>query len=162
MLPLDHLPTRLPALLLAVGLLLTPAAGMGESSVASPGRSASAALDFRIIIPPVMQLLENSHPARLDPGIDGASNAHQRLVVVSNMKRGFCVSMRLEAPRIEAWRMRSTQASGITLQEIAEGYRLCTARPGRYTLLLQHEFEAAAGPSSEAMAWPVRTDITAL
>ena len=155
-------PTRLAVALLVAGLLLAPASGMSESALGAASRPANAALDFRIIIPPVMQLLENSHPARLDLPTQGALSAQQKLVVVSNMKRGFCVTMRVDAPEVEAWRLQAAQQGGVTLQEVADGYRLCTARPGRYTLLLQHEFDAAPGQKTDAMAWPVRTDITAL
>lgn len=155
-------PTRLPAALLAAGLLLSPAAGMSESTLGAASRPASAALDFRIIIPPVMQLLENSHPDQLDLPASGAFSAQQKLVVVSNMKRGFCVTMRMAEPQVEAWRLQAAQQGGVTLQQVADGYRLCTARPGRYTLLLQHEFDAAPGRTQDAMAWPVRTDIASL
>lgn len=155
-------PNRLAAALTAVGLLFTPLAGMGESSLAGPSRSAGASLDFRIVIPPVMQLLENSHPARLDLPASGALSAQQKLVVVSNMKRGFCVTMRVDADEVDGWRLQTAQHGGITLLEVDDGYRLCTARPGRYTLLLQHEFDAAPGESPKALAWPVQTDITAL
>jgi len=153
---------RLPAALLSVGLLLTPLAGMGESSLASQARGTGASLDFRIVIPPVMQLLENSHPALLYLPASGALSAQQKLVVASNMKRGFCVSMRVDANEVDGWRLQAVQQGGITLLEVTDGYRLCTARPGRYTLLLQHEFVAAPGATHKAMAWPVQTDITAL
>jgi hypothetical protein len=154
--------TSLPVALLTAGWLLSPAVGMSESALGVSSNPASAALDFRIIIPPVMQLLENSHPARLDLPTSGAFSAQQKLVVVSNMKRGFCVTMRVDAPQVEAWRLQAPQQGGITLLEVADGYRLCTARPGRYTLLLQHEFDATPGGTQDAMAWPVQTDITAL
>jgi hypothetical protein len=45
---------------------------------------------------------------------------------------------------------------------VSDGYRLCTARPGRYTLLLQHEFDTAAGSDRTALRWPVQTDLTAM
>ncbi|MGE0098906.1 MAG: hypothetical protein AB7S86_11220 [Hydrogenophaga sp.] len=155
-------PTRLPAALLAAGLLLTPAAGMSESALGGQARPASAALDFRIIIPPVMQVLENSHPVQLAAEASGDWSAEQRLVVVSNMKRGFCVTLRMNAPEVEAWRLQPVQSRGMALTPVADGYRMCSMRPGRYTLLLQHEFNAATGNSQGAMAWPVQTDITAL
>lgn len=154
--------TSLPVALLVAGLLLSPASGMSESALGAASQPASAALDFRIIIPPVMQLLENSHPDRLDLPANGAFSAQQKLVVVSNMKRGFCVTMRVDAPQVESWRLQAAQQGGVTLLEVADGYRLCTARPGRYTLVLQHEFDAAPGRTQDAMAWPVQTVIAAL
>ena len=155
-------PNSLTAALMAAGLLLSPATGMSESGLGGASRPASAALDFRIIIPPVMQLLENSHPSRLDLPSNGSLSAQQKLVVVSNMKRGFCVTMRVDAPEVDGWRLQAAQQGGITLLELTDGYRLCTARPGRYTLLLQHEFDAAPGRTQDALVWPVQTDITAL
>lgn len=160
-----HLPphSSAAALLLAAGLLLVPAPGRSESSMAGQMRGSSASLDFRIVIPPVMQLLENSHPALLEPAASGARNAQQRLVVVSNMKHGFCVTMRLEAPQVHAWRLRAARPSdGVSLQAVIDGYRLCSARLGHYTLLLQHEFDETTDEAAKAMPWPVRTDITAL
>jgi hypothetical protein len=156
--------TRLPATLLAVGLMLAPAAGMSESSPGSTSRSASAALEFRIIIPPVMRLLENSHPALLAAEANGDWNAEQRLVVVSNMKRGFCVTLRMNAPEVDAWRLQTVQNGGITLTRVTDGYRLCTPRPGHYTLLLQHEFDAAAPQLTghNGLRWPVQTEISAI
>ncbi|MCW5654936.1 hypothetical protein [Hydrogenophaga sp.] len=160
--PLQRLQPRTPALLLATVLLLAPVAGGAESSFTSPSRGTSASLDFRIVIPPVMQLLENSHPSRLDPARDGAFSAQQKLVVVSNLKRGFCLSMRMAAPEVAAWRLQTSQIGGVTLNEVADGYRLCTARAGRYTLMLQHDFSASPGQAAQAMAWPVQTDLVAL
>lgn len=123
----------------------------------------STELELRIIIPQFIRVLENSHPVVLDADADGDWSAQQRLVVVSNMKRGFCVTLRMSAPEVDAWRLHTPQSGGITLDAMHDGYRLCTPRPGRYTLVLQHEFEATAQRSTTgALRWPVRTDITAL
>ena len=142
-------------------LLLAPAPGMGEGLMVSQG-NAGAALDFRIIIPPIMRVLENSHPTQLTPIVGGDWSAEQRLVVLSNMKRGFCVTLRMNTADVEAWRLQTEQVGGITLNPVADGYRLCTPRPGRYTLVLQHEFEASGNSTMQSLRWPVQTDITAL
>lgn len=156
-------PNRLPAALLAVGLLVTPLSGMGESSLTSQARGTGASLDFRIVIPPVMRMLENSHPTVLDAEADGDWSAKQKLVVVSNLKRGFCVNLRMQAPEVDAWRLQTVQSGGITLTPVAGGYRLCTPRAGHYTLLLQHEFDAGTEKIGTAgLRWPVQTDISAL
>ncbi len=160
--PLKPRTTRLPVALLASGLLLSPAPGMGESALATTTQTPRASLNFRIVVPPVMQLLENSHPARLDLPASGALRAQQKLVVASNLKRGFCITLRVDAPEVDSWRLQAEQQGGVTLLEVADGYRLCAERAGRYTLLLQHEFDAPPGESPKAMAWPVQTDITAL
>lgn len=160
--PLKPRTTRLPVALLASGLLLSPAPGMGESALATNTQTPRASLNFRIIVPPVMQLLENSHPAQLDLPANGALRAQQKLVVASNLKRGFCITLRVDAQEVDSWRLQAEQPGGVTLLAVADGYRLCAERAGHYTLLLQHEFDAPAGESPKAMAWPVQTDITAL
>ncbi|MDZ4123566.1 MAG: hypothetical protein U1E02_05220 [Hydrogenophaga sp.] len=147
--------------LTSIPLLLIPAPGMGESLLVKQGR-AGASLDFRIIIPPIMRVLENSHPSQLVPVVGGDWSAEQRLVVLSTMKRGFCVTLRMNTSDVEAWRLQTEQTGGITLNPVSDGYRLCTPRPGRYTLLLQHEFEASGNGDMQSLRWPVQTDITAL
>jgi hypothetical protein len=134
---------------------------LAESGFAPPSGKASAALDFRIIIPPVMRVLENSHPTELMPDAAGALSGQQRLVVVSNMKRGFCVSLRMAEPQRAGWRLQqASAASGVNLEPVQDGYRLCASKPGRYTLQLQHEF--VANPLLSAQRWPVQTDLSTL
>jgi hypothetical protein len=146
--------------LVTSALLLIPATGIGESALVSQGRS-GAALDFRIVIPPIMRVLENSHPLQLDTSAEGEVRAQQRLVVQSNMKRGFCVSLRRAAPQLGTWELQTTPQSDVQLSPVADGYRLCGTRPGHYTLLLQHRFGTSEGRST-ALHWPVQTDISAI
>ncbi len=133
---------------------------MGESRLVNQ-QSASASIDIRIVVPPIMRVLENSHPTQMDPMLGGDWSAEQRLVVLSTMKRGFCVTLRMNTPEVDAWHLKTEQTGGITLTPVNDGYRLCTPRAGRYTLLLQHDFEAA-GNATESLRWPVQTDIMAL
>lgn len=149
-----------PALLAGV-LLLVPATGIGESVLVQPGK-ASASLDFRIVIPPVMRVLENSHPLSLDAQATGEWSAQQRLVVVSNMKRGFCVTLRMSAPGVDDWHLKTAGQDNVTLTQVSDGYRLCAPRAGHYTLLLDHEFNGTQTTATGALRWPVQTDITAL
>ena len=140
-------------------LLLVPATSMGESTLVQQGK-AGASLDFRIVIPPIMRVLENSHPQSLAAEASGDWSAQQRLVVVSNMKRGFCVTLRMSTPEVDDWRLKTAQHD-VTLTQVSDGYRL-SPRAGRYTLLLDHEFNAANKATTGALRWPVQTDITAL
>ncbi len=156
-----RLPRPLLVCLTAGALLLAPASGMGESQAVNQHR-ASASIDIRIVVPPIMRVLENSHPSQLVPAVGGDWSAEQRLVVLSTMKRGFCVTLRMNTSDVEAWRLQTEQSGGITLNPVSDGYRLCTPRPGRYTLLLQHEFEASGNGDMQSLRWPVQTDITAL
>ncbi len=134
---------------------------MGESQAVNQHR-ASASIDIRIVVPPIMRVLENSHPSQLVPVVGGDWSAEQRLVVLSTMKRGFCVTLRMNTSDVEAWRLQTEQSGGVTLSPVSDGYRLCTPRPGHYTLLLQHEFEASGNGDMQSLRWPVQTDITAL
>ncbi len=154
-------PSLIALAFLALGV---PGTSLSESVLITGARStgASASVDIRIVVPPVMQVLENSHPSLLGVPVDGQWNAQQKLVVVSTMKRGFCVSLRLATPQVEGWQLQTLQGGGTTLSAVADGYRLCTARAGRYTLLLQHAFAADTPLAGDALRWPVRTDLTAL
>lgn len=153
-------PRPFATLLAAAGLLMVPATGNGESALVGH-MPASAALDFRIIIPPIMRVLENSHPRLLDTSNAGEASAEQRLVVQSNMKRGFCVSLRRPAPQLGTWELQTAPQSGVQLSAQADGYRVCGTRPGRYTLVLQHRFTTGEHRIS-ALHWPVQTDISAI
>lgn len=152
---------------LALCLQATPS--RAEGAFASPSGKASASLEFKIVVPPVMRVLENSHPSQLQPTADGSAlTAEQRLVVVSNMKHGFCVTLRHSDPQLNGWQMQtSAQEGGTTLTPTADGYRLCTSGPGRYTLLFQHAFSNTQlahneSGNSGALRWPVQTELTAL
>lgn len=154
---------RLPALVASLALLAVPSPSLGDSMLVTEGEAAgaSASLNFRIIIPAVMRVMENSHPLQLTASADGALNAEQRLVVLSNLKRGFCVNLRLAAPGVDRWQLHTPPASGVSLSPAGDGYRVCSGRAGRYTLVLQHQFGVNA-PGQQAMRWPVQTDISAI
>ena len=148
------LPNRLATTLTALGLLLAPLPGSAEATLNVGTGGANASLDFRIVIPPVMRVIENSHPTQ----ISGDQPVEQRLVVLSNMKHGFCASLRLTDPQVAGWHLQADASDGVSVQPMADGYRLCASRPGRYTLRLQHAFE----PLQAAQGWPVQTDLMAL
>ena len=150
----NTLPHRLASATAAMALLLAPVPGAADAMLATGGGNASASLNFRIVIPPVMRVIENSHPTQV--GQD--QTVEQRLVVLSNMKNGFCASLRLSDPAVTTWRLQTDEVDGVTLQAVAAGYRLCTSRPGRYTLRLQHDF----GTQRSALIWPVQTELMVL
>ncbi|OOG81432.1 hypothetical protein B0E41_17805 [Hydrogenophaga sp. A37] len=157
------MPRRLPALVASLALLAVPSPSLGDSMLVTGGEAAgaSASLNFRIIIPAVMRVMENSHPLQLTANADGALSGEQRLVVLSNLKRGFCVNLRLAVPGVDRWQLHTPPASDIILSPAGDGYRVCSARPGRYTLVLQHQFGVNT-PGQQAMHWPVQTDISAI
>lgn len=154
---------HLPALIASLALVAVPTPSLAESMLITGGETAgaSASLNFRIIIPPMMKVMENSHPVQLTAGADGDLSAEQRLVVLSTMKRGFCVTLRLATPGVDRWQLHSPPAHGVSLTPVEDGYRICSARAGRYNLVLQHRFGVNA-PAQQAMHWPVQTDISAI
>jgi hypothetical protein len=154
------LPAPLATLALVLPLLLAPLPAAADSSLVVGGGNASATLNFRIVIPPVMRVLENHHPSELQPDAAGELGGQQRLVVVSNMRRGFCVGLRAAEPQRAGWQLSTANTGGVTLTPVADGYRLCTAGPGRYTLLLEHRFTTSG--EQWARRWPVQTDLMAM
>lgn len=153
---------RLSPLVACLGLVLAPAASQGEAQLTSSAPAISGALDFRIIVPPVMRVLENSHPPQLTSDAQGSLGGQQRLVVLSNMKHGFCVTLRLTVPGVDQWQVHALPEPGVTLEAAGDAYRLCSARPGRYTLVLQHRFGPSSDTPTAGLAWPVQTDLTTL
>lgn len=154
--PIAPLSTRLATALTALGLLLVPLPAATEAFMTPGSGQSSARLDFRIVIPPVMQVVENSHPAQ----IEGDRPVEQRLVVLSNMRNGFCARLRLTDPQVTGWQLQAEPGGGVTVQAVTGGYHLCASRPGRYTLRLQHDF--GHNTQQAALAWPVQTELTAL
>ncbi len=144
---------------LALGLAPLPAAA--DSHLVVGSGNASATLNLRIVIPPVMRVLENSHPDRVAFDEGGRLRAQQRLVVLSNMKGGFCVTLRQTDPQLSGWKLQTAQDSGVSLSPVVDGYRLCTARAGRYTLVLEHQFDTIP-TATAALRWPVQTDLMAM
>jgi hypothetical protein len=156
-----------PIILAAGLLLLAAAAAHADARLAPPAQPAQAALDFRIVVPPVVRLLENSHPDALRPDGTGRLAGRQTLVLLSNLKRGACVMLRPapDAPpeALRAWRAQTLDDGLATLQPAGDGWRLCTQGPGRHTLRVQHEFEATSSTvDAVAPAWPVRTELAAI
>ncbi len=140
--------------------LLSPGLAQSESAIAWNGHSASARVNIRVVVPPVANLLQNQHPRELAPA-DGEARAEQRLVVMSNLPRGFCLALRQTAPQAGAWSLETAPQSGIRLDATAEGYRLCSTRAGQYTVLLQHRF-GGMDSGQNTVHWPVQTEISAL
>ena len=148
----------------SLGLVLAPLATQAESQMVSgDSPSASASVHIRVVIPPVMRVMENSHPLVLErPADGGALSAEQHLVVLSNMRQGFCVNLRMAAPGVEQWQLSASADSGVTLQPTGDGYRVCGPRPGRYNVVLRHQFDFSPATQQSAQGWPVMTDITAI
>lgn len=147
----------LVAVLLTGGSLI-PVSSRAEAGWAQPGGGASASLNIRIVIPPVLQVLENAQSPQLQADGAGAWLGRQRLVVMSNLKRGFCAHLRAPAGEASGWTLDVPAGSGVLAERAVDGWRVCSQRAGQHQLDLQHRFQTS-GP---VPAWPVATDITAL
>lgn len=144
---------------LVLGLLSGVVCAAGAFS--NESGTSSAALDFRVIIPKVLRILENTHPIALSPPDRQTSrvSALQRLVLVSTLPRGFCMDLQMAEQQLDDWQLQISTGAGAWLQRAAGGYRLCTARAGRYDVALQHDFNAVGSPD-QARNWPVLVSLT--
>lgn len=121
--------------------LVGTASAQADQSLATKGKSASAALTFTIHIPLVLRVLENRHPEQITTGQDAA--AEQHLLLVSSLRNGFCAELGLMWGNTADWQLKIIRASGSTgawLETTPAGYKLCARKPGRYALTLQHHF----------------------
>jgi hypothetical protein len=150
----------------------------------------SGAIDFAIVIPAVLRLLKNDHPAELRPLAGPASliSALQRVVLVSTLRSGFCMDLRLnplpvgQTP-VADWQVSlaalsgAAAASGARVEAFEGGWRVCTRRAGRFELALQHAFSlqpsaVASGPAltgsapggvpgvATTLGWPVALSLS--
>ena len=159
----------IPALALGLGLVTCLPDAWADGALGADGRQTGSSLDFRIIIPPVLRVVENSYPPVL-PAADGQTgriSALQRVVLVSTMRRGFCMDLRLTQSRMTDWQVQASGSTGISVAPSEGGYRVCASRAGRYELALQHAFSlknrlSASAKPAPAVDWPVQLDLVAL
>ncbi|MHB1199012.1 MAG: hypothetical protein ACYCZ6_05530 [Polaromonas sp.] len=161
--PAKHL---IPVIALLAGLLWAPASASASERLSTDGRPASAAVNFSIIIPAVLRVIENKHPRSL-PAADTQTSrisALQRIVLVSTLGKGFCMDLQLNRRQIADWQVQLSGSAGARVQASGGGYRVCTSRAGRYELALQHDFslnDNVRGALAPALDWPVSMSLTA-
>jgi hypothetical protein len=145
-----------------MGLAGICSTGWAAGAVSTDTPGASAALDFRVVIPTVMRILDNAHPADLPPpDRDTARIAvQQRMVLMSTLPRGFCMDLHLGQQTLSDWQLQLSGTPGAWLQASGSGYRLCTGRPGRYDVALNHDFKAS-NAAEPTRGWPVQVSFTA-
>ena len=162
---------------IAFSALASPAPTPLSLAAASPGADApasggtdprkSGAVDFAIVIPAILRLLENDHPAELLTLAeqDSPVSALQRVVLVSTLRSGFCMDLRLNLAQVGQtpvadWQVSlaalsgTAAASGARVEAFEGGWRVCTRRAGRFELALQHAFslQPATQASRQALA----------
>ena len=140
------------------------------------------ALDFAIVIPAILRLLENDHPTELDTlaGPAAPISALHRVVLVSTLRSGFCMDLRLNPlqngqARVADWQVQlatlsgAAAASGVRLEAFDGGWRVCARRVGRFELALQHAFSlqpsaaiaaSTAAGHGTALNWPVALSLS--
>ncbi len=149
--------------------LCASTAAWANSVTGTDGKPVSAALNFTIIIPAVLRMMENTHPASLPIPESSTTQiaALQRIVVLSTLRRGFCMDLRLNQAQVANWQLQVSGSKSSWVEAVVGGYRLCIARAGRYELALQHEFglkqvsptEVSRQPTLLALNWPVNVSM---
>lgn len=159
---MNTLLTRPACATLATALaLLTPAIGSASSSMAFNGQSASASVNIRIVVPPTVRILSDSHPEQLSSATPGRPiEALQTLTISTNVQRGFCLQLQSSQAYQEGWRLQQTGGDDVSITPAQGGYRVCGGHNGTYTLVLKHAFSTSE--SNFAIAWPVRAELHTL
>lgn len=153
---MNPLVRRLLSLALA---LCMPAIAPAESFTAGGQQpSASASIRLRVEIPALLQLRENRHPK--DIPLDGAA-VQQQLEVMTNMRHGFCATLRLTVGGLRDWTVRSVGSPAL-VQRTPEGYRVCAERHGRHQVALEHRFDFGLSESMGSVDWPVNIELSAI
>lgn len=152
-----------PILQTLTAICLVGASGSGSAAAAfnTDAPASSASLDVRVVIPKVMQILYNAHPAQLPPADRNTArvSVQQRLVLMSTLRRGFCLDLQIGQSSLSDWQLRLSSSPGTWLEASPSGYRLCTGHAGHFDVTLSHDFKTskAAGP---AQGWPVQVSLT--
>lgn len=160
---LRHLFTLNTWMALCLGtLLFSSMANAATESFSAAPVSMSARIKITVVIPPVVQILENRHPVSLTFAGEKAarSSAVQRVVLISNLRNGICVELRLAQPQVSGWQMQLSGNANVLVEAAGDGYRLCVRRPGRYEMTLEHEFmlkdaTVLMARADTALDWPV-------
>jgi hypothetical protein len=169
-------PAPSPASLAPVPVVTTPSGNFTDSRTTD-------AVDFAIVIPAALRLLENDHPTELHPlaGPAAPISALQRVVLVSTLRLGFCMDLRLNSlqhgqAQVADWQVHlaalsgAATASGARIEAFSGGWRVCTRRAGRFVLVLQHAFSlqpfatikaaSTATGHGTALSWPVALSLS--
>jgi hypothetical protein len=148
------------------GVLTTPTTAMASGTFSSDRQSSSATLNIRVLIPAILRILEESHPQSLPPADTKSSHisATQRMVLVSTLRKGFCLDLQLTQRQITDWQIRVSGSPGTWIEPSENGYHLCAGRAGRYEVALQHDFslkDSLRGNVASAIEWPVSLNLSA-
>lgn len=148
------------------GLLTNSTTAMANGTFSSDRQSSSATMNISFIVPVIRSILEDSHPQSLPPPDTKSSriSAMQRMVLVSNLRKGFCMDLQLSQRQITDWQVQLIDSAGPWIEPSGSGYRLCTGRAGRYEVALQHDFSLKGdtrGNMAPVLDWPVSLSLAA-
>lgn len=151
---------------LVVGLVCTSLSSRAGEMLSVDKPQASTTLDFAIVIPAVLRILENSHPAALLSADTAGSliSATQRMVLVSTLGKGFCMDLQLNQQQVAGWQLNVSGSAGTRVEAAEGGYRVCAMRPGRFELALQHAFslkdhKPGTAAQASSLSWPVSVSL---
>jgi len=153
---------------LLVAMCCTPPSSRAGEMLSVDKPQASATLNFAIVIRAVLRILENNHPALLSADMGTVSvSALQRMVLVSTLRKGFCMDLRLNPQQVADWQLSLSGSPGIRVEAADGGYRICTSHAGRFELALQHVFnlktgQAAPRHQASALHWPVSMSLASV
>ena len=153
---------------LLVALCCTSLSSRAGEMLSVDKPQASTTLDFAIVIPAVLRILENNHPTLLSADADSAPvPALQRMVLVSTLRKGFCMDLRLNPQQVADWQLSLSGSAGTRVETADGGYRICTSHAGRFELALQHVFNLKTSPATPtnqaaALRWPVSMSLASL
>lgn len=154
------------AMVAGAGGLVGTASAPAHEMLGADGRPVSAMLNLSIIIPAVLRIIENRHPPSL-PATDAQTlriSARQHMVLVSTLRKGFCMDLGLTHPLVVNWQVQVSGNASTWIESSMGGYRLCGGHAGRYDLSLQHEFglkEVSRDSLTPAIDWPVSVSLAA-
>lgn len=139
--------------MVALVWVLMPGSVHAEAAL-SPGRQSNAAqVRITVLVPPLLQLVRNDHPAHLEAVGDGRWQGVQHLSFRSNLAQGTCIELRQRLPHAPRWGVQ-TLAGPVRLEGDGEGYRVCSVGPGVVSVTLLHVFEVSPA-QAQPTQWPV-------
>lgn len=141
---------------------MLPGPAGADASLDTTGQGASARLNFVIKIPPVLRIIDNSHPVQVLSNPDGVAVVDQRLELQSNLRQGFCVTLKQPDSSSLGWSMEATGHGSFDSRPVQGGYHICFSRPGRHVVNLRHSFSFKDNTATAVRFWPLRTEIAAI
>lgn len=121
-----------------------------ESALGS--QSATAQVRITVLVPPMLHLVGNHHPDRLEAAGEGRWQGVQLLTFRTNLRTGACIGLNQQSSSA-AWGVQA-MSGPVRLEGDRAGYRVCSVGPGLVTAELRHVFEGQVDQGVPPV-WPV-------